>query len=127
MVKIQKYCVHKYFGHFWQCWDIEAESKEDAWKRAEKNGKLDYQAVYRELKDTESKGYVVILEEKSKVEKPITEAQYNNWLREAISLGMIVQPEEYEKVYGLPFHDVIEEEKNIRENYDMEDATKRNC
>lgn len=65
-----------------------------------------YQSVYREPKDTESKGYVVNLDEKVKEEPPISEDQYYEWMREAIKKGMIVRPDEYEKALGLPFHNV---------------------
>ena len=62
MVLIARYSVNKYFGHFWQCFNIEAESEEDAWLRAERDGKLQYQSVYREPKDTESSvsNYIVV-------------------------------------------------------------------
>ena len=63
---MKKYSVNKYFGHFWQNYTIEAESKEDAWNRAEKDGNLFFQNVYREPMDLESKGYVVDLEENKK-------------------------------------------------------------
>ena len=106
MVSIARYSVNKYFGHFWQCFDIEAESEEDAWNRAERDGKLQYQSVYREPKDIKSKGYVVNLDEKAKEDIPISEEQYYEWMREAIEKGMIVTPREYEKVLGLPFHNV---------------------
>ena len=42
-----------------QCWDVEADSEEDAWNFAERNGRLQYQSVYREPTDEDSKGYVV--------------------------------------------------------------------
>ena len=106
MVEIARYSVNKYFGHFWQCWNIEAESEEDAWTRAERDGKLLYQSVYREPKDLESKGYVVNLDEKAKEDPPIPTEQYYEWMREAIDKGMIVRPDEYEKALGLPFHNV---------------------
>ena len=106
MVIIARYSVNKYFGHFWQCFNIEAESEEDAWLRAERDGKLQYQSVYRKPKDTESKGYVVNLDEKVKEDPPISEEQYYEWMREAINKGMCVTPSEYEKALGLPFHNV---------------------
>lgn len=106
MVEIARYSVNKYFGHFWQCWNVEAESEEDAWIRAERDGKLQYQSVYRELKDLESKGYVVNLDEKAKEDTPISTEQYYEWMREAIDKGMIVRPDEYKKALGLPFHNV---------------------
>ena len=100
------YSVTKNYGHFTQIYHIEAESEDDAWLRAEKDGKLQYQLVYREPKDTESKGYVVNLDEKAKEEQPISEKQYYEWMKEAINKGMCVTPIEYEKALGLPFHDV---------------------
>lgn len=106
MVEIARYSVNKYFGHFWQCWNVEAESEEDAWVRAERDGKLQYQSVYREPKDLESKGYVVNLDEKAKEDPPISTEQYYEWMREAIDKGMIVRPDEHEKALGLPFHNV---------------------
>ena len=106
MVKIARYSVTKYFGHFRQCWDVEAKSDEDAWNRAERDGSLQYQSVYREPTDLESKGYVVNLDEKIKEDPPISTEQYYEWMREAIDKGMIVRPYEYEKALGLPFHNV---------------------
>lgn len=106
MFEIARYSVTKYFGHFRQCWDVEAKSDEDAWNRAERDGSLQYQSVYREPTDLESKGYVVNLDEKRKEDHPISTEQYYEWMREAIDKGMIVRPDEYEKALGLPFHNV---------------------
>lgn len=106
MITTKKYAVHKYYGNFWQCWNIEASSEEDAWNRAEKDGTLNFQNVYSEPQDLESKGYVVDLEEVQKENPPIPKEQYWKWMKEAIEKGMKVNPWEYEKVYGLPFHDV---------------------
>ncbi len=103
---IHNYSVNKYYGHFWQCYRIKADSKEDAWDRAEKDGFLEYQQVYREEKDLDSPGYVVDLDEKVKEESPISEEQYYEWMREAIEKGMCVTQKEYEKSLGLPFTDV---------------------
>ena len=103
---MKEYSVNKYFGHFWQNYIIEAESKEDAWNRAEKDGKLFFQNVYREQMDLESKGNVVDLEENKKKNIPITEEEYWEWMKEAVEKGMQVKPWEYEKIYGLPFYDV---------------------
>ena len=100
------YSVTKYFGHFRQCWDVEAKSDEDAWNRAERDGSLQYQSVYREPTDLKSKGYVVNLDEKRKEDPPISTEQYYEWMREAIDKGMIVRHDEYEKALGLPFHNV---------------------
>lgn len=106
MFEIAKYSVNKFFGHFWQCFNIEAVSEADAWNRAERDGSLQYQSVYREPIDLESKGYVVNLDEKIKEDPPISTEQYYEWMREAIDKGMIVRPDEYEKALGLPFHNV---------------------
>lgn len=100
------YSVTKNYGHFTQIFYVEAESEADAWNRAEKDGKLQYQLVYREPKDTKSKGHVVDLDKKSREDPPIQDEQYYQWMREAINKGMIVSPKEYEKTLGLPFHDV---------------------
>ena len=94
-----RYSVNKYFGHFWQCWNLEADSEEDAWDRAERDGRLQYQSVYREPKDIESKGYVVNLDEKAKTDPPIPMDQYYEWMREAIGKGMVVRPDEYKKAF----------------------------
>ena len=37
---------------------------------------------------------------------PIDTETYNQWMREAEQIGMILRPEEYEKIYGLPFKNV---------------------
>lgn len=101
-----RYSVTKYFGHFRQCWELEAESEEDAWTRAEKDGYRIFQQVYGEPVDLESKGYVVNLDEKREANHPISTEQYYEWMREAIEKGMICRPGEYERALGLPFHDV---------------------
>ena len=100
-----RYAVIKFFGHFRQTWTLSAESEEDAWNRAEKDGHLEFQAVYRDVLDLDSKGYVVNLNEKQKECSSISTQQYNIWLKEAIEKGMVCKPEEYEQVYGLPFQD----------------------
>lgn len=101
-----KYAVVKWFGHFEQQWYIDAESEEEAWSKAEKEGTRYYQFVYREPKDLDSKGYVINLDEKKKKESPIEMKQYYEWMREAIEKGMIVTPEEHQMAFGLPFHNV---------------------
>lgn len=101
-----RYSVIKYYGHFRQCWDIEADTDKDAWVRAERDGRLQYQSVYKEPIDLKSNGYVVNLDEETKENQPISTEQYYEWMREAIGKGMIVSPDEYEKAFGLPFHDV---------------------
>lgn len=85
---MKEYSVNKYYGHFWQNYTIMAESKEDAWERAEIDGKLFFQNVYRELKDLESKGFVVDVEENRKNDKPISNEEYWKWMQEAIDKGM---------------------------------------
>lgn len=108
---MHNYMVSKHFGHFLQCWSVKAESKEDAWNNAERKGRLQYQSVYRELKDTESKGYVVDLDKKE--ENPISKKQYYQWLKEAIEKGMIVKPEEYKKVlFDKRKENVVEKRKS---------------
>lgn len=106
MIDIADYLVHKFFGHFWQCWNVEANSEKEAWNNAERDGNLQYQSVYKEPKDLESKGYVVNLTKKKKEDSAISTEQYNGWMREAIGKGMIVRPDEYERALGLPFRDV---------------------
>lgn len=103
---MQRYAVNKYFGHFWQRWVVMALSEDDAWNRAERDGTLQYQSVYRELKDVESGGYVVNLDEKKESAQPISEEQYYEWLKDAIEKGMVVRPDEYESALGLPFHNI---------------------
>lgn len=95
------YSVNKYFGHFWQCWDVYAENDQDAWDRAEKDGRLKYQSAYWEPRDLESKGYVVN-HDKKEIENPrISLEQYSEWLKEAIGKGMVVGPYEYEKALNM--------------------------
>lgn len=94
----------KNFGHFTQSYSIEAESKEDAWNRAERDGRLIYQTAYKEPTDLISKGYVSNLDKNEN--EPISTEQYYEWMRESIDKGMVVAPDEYKKALGLPFHDV---------------------
>ena len=96
-----KYAVHKYFGNFGQCWIVEAENEEEAWNMAEEKGHLQYMSVYKELRDLESKGYVVNLDEKDKECQPILRDQYYKWMREAIEKGMVVSQYDYEIAMGL--------------------------
>lgn len=103
-----KYSVSKYFGHFLQIWNIEAESEEDAWLRAEKDGERILFQCYADPMDLESKGHVVNLDEK-KERQLISTEQYNEWLREAITKGMICRPEEYERAFGTSSHDAKRE------------------
>lgn len=101
-----KYAVTKYFGHFAQGWQLEAESEKDAWERAERDGKKIFQLVYREVKDKHSFGCVVNVDEEKAKEEPISDEQYKEWLLEAIEKGMVVTPLEYEAATGLPFYDI---------------------
>lgn len=103
---MHNYCVAKFYGHFRQYWYLKAKSEEDAWNRAEKDGVLRDQYIYKQEVDIDSPGYVLDLDEKQKEEPSITEDQYKEWLTEAIKKGMNVKPKEYEKVFGLPFYDV---------------------
>lgn len=101
-----KFAVNKNFGRFRQCWTVEADNEEDAWILAERNGHLDYQLIYNEPVDKESKGWVVNLDEKQKEKPPISEKEYWQCMKEAVEKGMKVRSWEYEKIYGLPFNNV---------------------
>ena len=96
-----RYSVNKYFGHFWQCWNVDAETKEEAWSIAEEKGHLQYMSVYRELKDLETNGYVVNLDEKEDEDPPISKEQYYKWMKEAIAKGMVVSQYDYEIAMGI--------------------------
>lgn len=102
---MNKYCVVKYFGHFRQEWEVEADSEESAWDMAEKNGQLTRQIVYILPFDKSEKGYVINLNNKDGNNR-ISDKQYCEWLKEAADMGMILRPYEYEKCYGIPFNDV---------------------
>lgn len=97
---MKKYTVVKYFGHFKQIWTVIAESEKDAWNNAEKNGKLDLQLVHRHSFPECLKGHVEDANKTIKIE------EYDKWLKEAVEMGMILQPHEYERLYGLPFKNV---------------------
>lgn len=99
-----RYSVTKFFGHVRQDWEVMANSKTEAWDTAEDNGKLYNQSFYRV--PFTSIGYVVDLDEKAKCDPPISEEELTKWLREAAELGARLTPQEYERCYGLPFHDV---------------------
>lgn len=111
MTVITDYAVTKYFGHFRQDWRVSASSEMDAWNNAERKGVLQYQQVYKEAFDRDNKGYVMTYKQKIEESKPIDNDQYYKWLKEAADMGMILTPHEYEKCYGLPFHDVWRGEK----------------
>lgn len=80
----------KNFGHFSQIWQVEADSEEEAWEKAEMLGTLLYQTVYIEPFRKEDKGFVVDLDRKKKETPLISEEQYDEWLREAVRMGMIL-------------------------------------
>lgn len=95
---MKEYSVSIQYGHFVQIWHVEAESKEDAWNMAESHGTLAYQTVYKEIYPM--RNYVTCLDD-NKESNTISTDLYNEWLREAIELGMVA--DEY---YNLPFNDV---------------------
>lgn len=103
---MEHYLVNKYFGHFWQCWDVYAENEADAWNNAEKTGRLQYQNVYSEPFDEHNKGYVKDINAVEKEHSSINTETYDQWMREAEQMGMVISPEEYEKIYGIPFKNV---------------------
>ena len=92
------YSVSKQYGHFVQIWEIQAESKELAWDRADIDGRLQYQTVYGEINPASN--YVVNMDENRK-ENMLQPEIYDKWLKEAIELGMKV-----DNYGGLPFSDV---------------------
>lgn len=104
---MDRYNVAKYFGHYRQDWRIEAESDEDAWNRAEKDGILSMQSLYREPFDAADKGYVANITKNQEENKPISQEQADEWLRESEKMGMVITKAEYERIYGLPFKNVF--------------------
>lgn len=78
-----RFSVSKQYGHFVQIWEIEAASEEDAMARAEIDGSLKYQTIYREVLPKQD--YVVNL---SQSRPRISKSEYAEWLEEAVSLGM---------------------------------------
>ena len=95
------YSVIKNFGHFSQIWNVQAESDEEAWEKAEINGKLSYQSMSRKLLDLESPGYVKNMDEKKEDDEPIPMDTYRKWLREAAAKGMKLTPYYYAIAYDL--------------------------
>ena len=95
---MKKYSVSIQYGHFVQIWKVEAESKKDAWSRAESHGILCYQTVYKDIYPM--RNYVTCLDD-NKESNTISQDQYNEWLKEALELGMTV-----DGYYNLPFNDV---------------------
>lgn len=94
---MNEYLVVKNFGHFTQTWAVSANSEEEAWEKAELNGILQHQIVYRDLKDIDSKGYVVNLSKRREKEPAISTEQYYGWMKEAIEKGMTVSEEQYKR------------------------------
>ncbi len=95
---MKRYAVSKQYGHFTQIWELDAMNEKEAWDNAEKEGKLKYQTVYKEVFPTSN--YVTCLTDNLN-DNTISQEQYDIWLEEAKSLGMVV--DEY---LGLPFNDV---------------------
>jgi hypothetical protein len=92
------YAVSKQYGHFVQIWYVKAESKDDAWDRAEIDGKLGYQTVYKDVKPI--RNYVTDIDNNIN-DNTISQEQYDRWLHEARQLGM---KDDY--YCGLPFNDL---------------------
>lgn len=95
---MKEYSCSIQYGHFVQIWNVEAESKEDAWNKAESHGTLCYQSIYKDIYPM--RNYVTCLDD-NKEDNTISSEQYNEWLKEAVELGMTV--DDYN---GLPFCDV---------------------
>lgn len=96
---MDRYAVSITYGHVVQIWEVEAESKKDAWERAESHGKLKYQTVYSDI--SPASNYVTCISDKSK-NNTISKEQYDEWIKEAMELGMT-----RDGYYGLPFNDVV--------------------
>jgi hypothetical protein len=96
---MKHYAVSIQYGHFVQIWNVEANSKEDAWKRAESHGNLQYQTIYKEIYPM--RNYVTCLDDNAE-SNTISKELYDEWLKEAKELGMMV-----DGYCGLPFNDVI--------------------
>jgi hypothetical protein len=92
------YGVSKQYGHFVQIWHVEAESKKEAWDKAESDGILLYQTLYTDIYP--DRNYVTSIGD-DKENATISQEQYDEWLQEAIDLGMTV-----DDYCGLPFNDV---------------------
>lgn len=95
---MKKFAVSMQFGHFVQVWEVEAESKEDAWNRARSHGKLQYQTMYQDIYP--ARDYVTCLDD-DKESNTISKELYEEWLKEAFELGMTV-----DGYCGLPFNNV---------------------
>lgn len=85
-----KYSVTKYFGHFSQCWHVQANSEKEAWDIAEKNGSLFIQNVYRKPFPEGNEGFVLNLDEKLKSDQPLSNEQYYQWMKESVDMGMVI-------------------------------------
>jgi hypothetical protein len=96
---MKKYSVSKQYGHFVQIWNVEANSKEEAVEKAESHGSLQYQTVYKDIYPM--RNYVTCIDD-NKDSNVVAKEQYDEWLLEAIDLGMTV-----DGYYDLPFTDVI--------------------
>lgn len=99
---MQKYIVNKLYKYFWQCWVVAADSQDDAWNNAERFGTLIQQGTYENMEDDKCSGFV---SEPDKY-RAMTTTHYDELLRKDIDKGMVATTKEYERVYGLPFHDV---------------------
>ena len=95
---MKQYAVSIQYGHFVQIWHVEAESKEDAWNKAESHGSLQYQTIYKDIYP--ARNYVTCLYA-NKESNTISQELYDEWLKEAVELGMTV-----DGYCGLPFNDV---------------------
>lgn len=95
---MKRYSVSIQFGHFVQIWNVEANSKEEAWEKAESHGSLQYQTIYKDIYPMQN--YVTCLDDNLE-SNTISKEQYAEWLEEAIALGMLV-----DGYCGLPFNDV---------------------
>ena len=96
-----KYSVVKFFGHFRQDWEVYANSEDEAMNTAESSGILRYQTMYLNPFTNQS-NYAINQDEKDKNNPPITADMEIEWLREAAEMGMVITPQEYERIYGLP-------------------------
>lgn len=95
---MKQYSCSIQYGHFVQIWHIKAESKEDALNKAESHGNLCYQTVYKDIYPM--RNYVTCLDD-NKESNTISRDQYNEWLKEALELGMTI-----DGYCNLPFNDV---------------------
>lgn len=85
---MHRYSVSIQYAHFVQIWEVEADSKEEAWNTATTKGRLCYQTIYRDIYP--ERNYVTCLDKNE--DDVILEDQYDKWLQEAIALGMKNKP-----------------------------------